>query len=287
MSKLKKRLNETELELSDLYEDEFEEIDVKRLSKKEQRMQTVRRQITVLASVGAITLIAIIVFFSIGKDDKKKTEIGTTLVSNETITDESGEVVTPEAVTYVLEHEKYPEITELVNLYYKATLKADTAAIAKYVDNIEEVNMDKIKADTEYIKKYKNIECYTMTGLYDNTFVVFAYYEIKFKNIETLAPAISMLYVIRDEETGLYYIHNGVTQDAELSSYVDALMQTEDVVALFNSTNEEFNARMEADPSLKSFVEEINANAESKKNNKKDKKNKKEESTEETTQVTE
>jgi len=106
MSKLKKRLNETELELSDLYEDEFEEIDVKRLSKKEQRMQTVRRQITVLAAVGAITLIAIIVFFSIGKDDKKKTEIGTTLVSNETITDESGEVVTPDAVTYVLEHEK-------------------------------------------------------------------------------------------------------------------------------------------------------------------------------------
>ena len=77
-----------------------------------------------------------------------------------------------------------------------------------------------------------------------------------------------MLQEIRDEETGWYYMHNGVTQYAELSSYVDALMQTEAVTELFNKTNEEFNVRMEADPSLKSFVEEINADAENKKDNK-------------------
>ena len=31
-------------------------------------------------------------------------------------------------------------------------------------DNIEEVNMDKIKADTEYIKKYKNVCMRAMLG---------------------------------------------------------------------------------------------------------------------------
>lgn len=248
MSRLKKKLSQTDLNLSDLYNDSIED---KILSREEEQRKKAQHMAAIFA--GVLTLVLVVGVIAMSITGKEKSGGGKLVESLETTTPE----ITTKLVTNELLNEKYPEISELIQLYYKARLTGDSASLEKYIDNIEEVNMEQIKAQNQYIKKYTNIECYTKMGLYDNTYVVFAYYEIKFKNIDTTAPGIDVLYVIRDEETGLVYLHNGATANVDIQNYVEALKNDEDVKALFEETNKALNDALESDSNLKLFYDSL------------------------------
>ena len=57
-------------------------------------------------------------------------------------------------------------------------------------------------AQKKYITSYSEVECYTKNGPYDNTYVVYAYYQTEYKNISTKVPSLTTYYVIRDAKTG-------------------------------------------------------------------------------------
>lgn len=243
MSRLKKKLEETDLDMADLFDYDIED---KILTPEEERKRKMQHGAAAVAMVLVVVVIGATIAVSMGDKKGSKTKVvgepATTALS-----------VEEESKGNLLEEDQYPEITELVRLYYGAKLTGDTASIEKYVDNIEDVDMNQIKASNEYIKKYENIQCYTKSGLYDNTYVVFTYYEIKFKNIETLAPGIDVLYVIRDEETGSVYIHNGATANADIKTYIEALGQDEDVAALYEQVNTAFQDALNSDSALNEF----------------------------------
>lgn len=67
--------------------------------------------------------------------------------------------------------------------------------LAQYVGNMYDLN--KIKYNN-YVSAYSDIECYTKEGQYENTYVVYAYYQTEYKNIDTPAPSITRFYVVRD-----------------------------------------------------------------------------------------
>ena len=119
--------------------------------------------------------------------------------------------------------------------------------------------MDAINASNKYVKKYKNIECYTKPGLDENTYVVFVYYEIKFKNIKTTAPGIDILYVMRDPETSLVYIHNGATSNNEIKNYILAMENDEDVAKLYKETDEALKKAIKKDKDLSALFDELKA----------------------------
>lgn len=248
MSRLKKKLSQTDIDLSDLINDKPE---YKILTEEEERQKKMQHMSAIVAGVITIVLVAgVIVFNSLGNKGAKG---GKLLQQLET----TSQVPTTNPMTNDLLNEKYPEISELIQLYYKAKLTGDSTSLSKYIDNIEEVDMDQIKAQNKYVKKYNNIECYTKMGLYDNTYVVFVYYEIKFKNIDTTAPGIDVLYVIRDEETGLVYLHNGATANVDIKNYVEALKNDKDVKELFEETDAALKEAIESDPSLKDFYKSL------------------------------
>ena len=108
-----------------------------------------------------------------------------------------------------LEEEKYPEISDVVKNYLNAFLIEDDTqraeTIAQYVGNLYDINSVKQKT---YVSGYSEVECYTKNGPYENTYVVYAYYQMGIKNIETTVPSIIRLYVVRDTKTGNVYIQN-------------------------------------------------------------------------------
>jgi len=110
-----------------------------------------------------------------------------------------------------LEDDKYDEITDVVNNYLNAYLVEDSQKrldiLARYVDNIGDLSESDI-AQKKYITSYSEVECYTKNGPYDNTYVVYAYYQTEYKNISTKVPSLTTYYVIRDAKTGNVYIHN-------------------------------------------------------------------------------
>jgi hypothetical protein len=246
MSKLKKELKNRNVDINEVinYGDNIED---RVLSPQEERMIRLRHRVTAVALLLVICVIVTTIVFG-GRNVKKNKKTVETKVAVTTT-----EAPTEEPTTLKFDSEQYPDITDLVQLYYGARLKGDTASIAKYVDNIEEVDMDSIKASNEYIKKYKNIECYLKPGLDENTFVVYAYYEIEFKNIETLAPGIDVLYVIMDKETGSYFIHNGAAANADIASYINTLNEDPEVKKLYEDTNNAFNQALQSDKNLNDF----------------------------------
>lgn len=162
-----------------------------------------------------------------------------------------------------LMEEKYPEISDVVKNYLEAYLIEDSQQrldiLAQYVDNMGDINEGDI-AQNKYVQSYSDIECYTKEGPYENTYVVYAYYHMQFKNIATSAPGISTLYVIRDSVTGNVYIHNGVSSDVE--AYIKDVTQDEDVQELFKEVDKEFEDALASDEQLKAFFDKVQAGVE-------------------------
>lgn len=157
-----------------------------------------------------------------------------------------------------LQCEKYPEISDVVKNYLNAYLISDSstrkAQLAKYVDDMSDIDESDIKYNN-YVTSYSEIECYTKPGPYDDTYIVYAYYKMTFKNIPTSVPAITTFYVIRDKDTKNVYIHNGVTD--KVSDYIKDVTEDSDVHDLFDDVNKEYNAALKKDKSLRDFFDKL------------------------------
>lgn len=161
--------------------------------------------------------------------------------------------------------EKYPEISDVVRNYLNAYLVEEPqkrhSILAQYVDNMGDINEGDI-SQNKYVTGYSNIECYSKEGPYENTYVVYAYYEMELKNILTSVPTITTLYVMRDSNTGNVYIHNGVSSDVE--KYIKEVSADSDVQELFASVNKDFKDALNSDDSLKAFFDKLEATTASK-----------------------
>ena len=161
-----------------------------------------------------------------------------------------------------LEEEKYPEISDVVKNYLNAFLIEDDTkraeTIAQYVGNLYDISS--VKSKTGYISGYSEVECYTKNGPYENTYVVYAYYHMGLKNIETTVPSIDILYVVRDANTGNVYIQNDSGDD--IQKYIQQVTKDSDVQQLLKSVEDEFEKAKASDAKLKKYFDDINANAE-------------------------
>lgn len=172
-----------------------------------------------------------------------------------------------------LQDEKYPEISDVVKNYLNAFLIEDdekrAETIAQYVGNLYDISSVKQKT---YVSGYSEVECYTKEGPYENTYVVYAYYQMGIKNIDTTVPSITRLYVVRDTKTGNVYIQNDSGDD--IQKYMKKVTKDSDVQQLLKDVEDEFQQAKDSDPKLKKYFDDMNAAA-----------NKKEETTAPATQA--
>lgn len=173
-------------------------------------------------------------------------------------TKKSGGSSTKSATENPLMDEKYPEISDVVKNYLNAYLIEDSeerlSVLAQYVDNMGDINEGDI-SQRNYIAGYSDIECYSKEGPYENTYVIYAYYQIEFKNISTKVPDLITLYVMRDTNTGNVYIHNGVSSDVK--EYMKKVSEDEDVQELLAEVNAEFEEALNSDEQLKAFYSKM------------------------------
>lgn len=173
-------------------------------------------------------------------------------------TGKSSENNKKQSIENPLEDEKYPEISDVVKNYLDAFLIEDEQerlrVLAQYVGNMYDISSVK---HNNYVAGYSEVECYTKEGPYDNTYVVYAYYQMEIKNIDTPAPNISRLYVVRDTNTGNVYIQNDPS--TEITQYMDKVTKDSDVQNLLNSVNQEFQEAKDSDEDLKTFFDKIEA----------------------------
>lgn len=152
-----------------------------------------------------------------------------------------------------LEVDAYPEINALMRKYYDAAANGDVATIESIKTPVDDKEKIIIAKKAEYLDSYPVVTCYTKLGPVEGAYLVFAYYEVKLVDYETLAPGLNAWYVCKRPD-GSYYI-NDDEQDEKLANYCKIICVQDDVVDLNNKVNVKFNEVVAQDSELASFLE--------------------------------
>ena len=148
------------------------------------------------------------------------------------------------------------EVTDLINRYYDALGSKDVDQLKAIEVNFNEEDGEKIINSADYIEEYKVKDVYTKNGLSEESYVVYSSFEYKCKDIDTLVPALSQLYVITDED-GELKIDASANTDSTISNYVKQLQNDDDVQALTKKIRDAYEQAQQDDPDLAAFLSQL------------------------------
>lgn len=202
----------------------------------------------------ALILIIIIVFSGKKQNGGETTGANTEVIG---LPDTAAAETTENA--NALKEDAYPEINQLINTYFTALRDQDVETLSNIMETNGEIDEEKIRKEGEYIEDYRNIKCYTREGIVEGTYIVFPYYDIKFLNVDTLAPSMIWLYVCTNEDGSLYI--NKSTFDGEVAAYIDEVCNSDEAKALMEQVETAFTAALQQDETLNQFVTKLREGA--------------------------
>ncbi|MBE5967260.1 MAG: hypothetical protein E7255_09900 [Lachnospiraceae bacterium] len=187
--------------------------------------------------------------------------------------DTSGAFLADEAVAeeaWEITDEIISEIETLVKKYYSAEELKDEVLVGETKKEQKKAKQE-ITAKRDGIESYEDIEVLIRKGLEKDTYIAFTTYKTRFINIDTLAPGMSILYIVPNED-GKLGVQN-IPEDKKLEEHINTLLSEEEIATLVEKVNAGFSKAIKKDENLKTFVEKLSEEA--KKEKKKDKKDKK------------
>lgn len=138
---------------------------------------------------------------------------------------------------YPFQQDAVLELTGLVQAYCEAKTECDPELLA-WVFGIEDwseeeknerkTRMELVKAS---VKGYQNISCYSIQGPEQDSYVIFPYYEIRYRETETLMPAFSWGYA-RKDGSGRYYMVQDI--DDGVNEYIGKVGEKAEVKAVMS-----------------------------------------------------
>ena len=209
------------------------------------------------AAAAVVVLIAVLVGTLVGSG-ARETSLG---ISAETETEndaagqegsETPEENTAESTSVALEENAYPKIIALIEAYYQAAADGDAETLQTLTEAMSEDMLIYLQKRSTYIEDYRDLTCYTKAGPVADSFVVYASYEVKFREVDTLVPGISP-FLVYPRGDGSYYIYEGEVDEA-VNAYLEEVSAQDDVVDLMNLVQVKFNEAVSADEDLSDFL---------------------------------
>lgn len=155
------------------------------------------------------------------------------------------------------------EINNLVTQYYTAYASGDIDTLASIAAPVSANEQSYISLFSQYVEEYRNVACYTKTGLDSNSYLVSVSMEIKFADVDTTAPGLDFFY-IRTNEEGSLYIDNLYSQynlanqenalDTSVLNLITGFENARDVRALQQEIQGKYDAAIEADANLAAMI---------------------------------
>ena len=204
-----------------------------------------------------VVLVVVLAVFSAThkKDDKTAGTEAATVQATAAVSDDTAAAIP--VTTEDLQVDAYPDVNALVESYFSAMAAGDTNTLATICSTLDDNAKIRIQEKAKYTESYDSFKCYTKPGPIAQSYIVFAYYQIKFKNIDTKAPGLTSLYVCTNAD-GSLYVYNGDLPE-NISDYIKAVAAQDDVVALLNQVDQEYAAAADQDATLKAFMDALPA----------------------------
>ena len=157
--------------------------------------------------------------------------------------------------TVIIDEKVQSEIEGVIKNYFDASKKVDKNLIEKEEKKDNSQAVKEINEKREGIEEYKNIKTYVRPGLEEDTYVTFTTYEMKFYNIKTLAPGMSVLYIAKDESGELTILNRA--EDNELNEYINELSNEDELAGVILDVNTRLKQAMKKDKELTAFVKSL------------------------------
>ncbi|MCR5675829.1 MAG: SH3 domain-containing protein [Lachnospiraceae bacterium] len=171
---------------------------------------------------------------------------------------ESGGSVSFEATQAQLVKDAYPEINALISRYFDAYVSGDVSILkGGLYRTLDEIEVVTIEERAKYIEEIANLTVYTKPGPEENSWVAYAYTDVRYIGCDDYLPAALSLYICRDDN-GDYYINADETAQSVKDYIKDASMQ-DDVVDLYNRINVAYAEKLESNPMMSELVAAIYA----------------------------
>lgn len=155
----------------------------------------------------------------------------------------------------ILLREAYPEIHELIVNYLNAKLECTKDAFSKVVTDTEKVDLERVAEETQSIRSYDDIVCYTKRGCNEIDLIVYCTYTMNIVQIDTPVPAIDSFYVQYDENGTPRVFGGNIEPDTlrELSQH----NKDDDVLELIDETNSLMRKALADDEELRNFWDNL------------------------------
>jgi uncharacterized protein YgiM (DUF1202 family) len=147
-----------------------------------------------------------------------------------------------------MEENTSPEVSALVERYYTASANGDADTLAEIYKGLDETEILKAVAASEYIDKIENITIFTKPGPVEGSYVAYVYNEVKLYDYEEHVPGLEILYICSDESGNLFI--NGDVVDAGELDYLKQINVQADVIDLNNKVASAYNEMVSGDEAL-------------------------------------
>lgn len=192
--------------------------------------------------------------FSVGNEDADNAEADdATQVADGTV-DEAGndsDINNKTIEVDELKKNEYKKINKLITKYLNAKLSKDASKFEGIVNDVSLIDVTDLERQTNYIESYNNIDVYTKKGPEEGSLIAYAYHEVKFTSIDTLAPAMNAFY-LKANENGDYYIYLGSVDD-ETVAFLDEVRNSDEVMELIYNVNDKMKEAADSDSALAEF----------------------------------
>ncbi|MCR5157055.1 MAG: SH3 domain-containing protein [Butyrivibrio sp.] len=190
----------------------------------------------------AVLLVAVVLTVVIAINANKR---ATQVAQVNTAATEASVIEIPDVT---MEENAYPEVNAIVERYYTASAAGDAETLSEIYRGLEETEILKAVAASEYIDRFENITVYTKPGPREGCYVAYVYNEVKLLEYDGTVPGLETLYICTDDD-GTMYINGDIADAAEID-YIKQISVQADVVDLNNRIATRYNEMVSADEKL-------------------------------------
>lgn len=148
-----------------------------------------------------------------------------------------------------------PEVSTVLEQYYTALGARDINGLLAVTDNLTAEEQAQIEAESD-VESYGDVQTYTVSGPSDGTYIAFVSSRCKYLGINQTLPMLSEYYLYTAED-GSLKIMDDTDSDAAVTEAMKAALEKEEVKNLIEQVQNDYQNALDADASLKAYVESI------------------------------
>lgn len=148
-----------------------------------------------------------------------------------------------------------PEVSTVLEQYYTALGARDINGLFAVTDNLTAEEQAQIEAESD-VESYGDVKAYTISGPNDGTYIAFVSSRCKYLGINQTLPMLSEYYLYTTED-GSLKIMDDTDSDAAVTEAMKAALENEEVKNLIEQVQNDYQNALNADASLRAYVESI------------------------------